>query len=890
VSRTPTVNEARQPALGGRWPLVGRESELGRLRTLITGIARGVVLAGPAGVGKTRLSLELVELARLADTTIIQVGATRAASSLPLGAFAPFLPTMTPGEVVPAENRIELLQRCARAIVATARGHRLLLVVDDAHLLDDTSATLVQQLVAVEGAIVVATLRDDEATPDPIVALWKDNGVERMEVGGLDAVTVEQLLAAVLGGPVDPAAAARFTEASEGKVLFLRELVIGAVRDRSLMREAGLWYLSGPLRPSTRLAQLVEARLADLTEPERRLLEIVSLGEPLGMVELSLIGDADLAEELERKGLLTSGTDGRRLQIRLAHPIYGEVVRASTPAIRLRQLARALADAVEATGARRREDTLRIAVWRLDGGGGKPELMLAAAVIARWRYDFPLAEKLAKAALQAGPNFDAALLTAQLAFLQGRSSEAATRLHELMKDAENDRQRHLAATTHIDVLALQVGDIDLGMRIAEEAESLIEDPGYRDELAARRVAMAGATQGPRLSVVAAEPLLRRATGRALVQVAISASWALGRLGQLAEAERVAERGLNACSTLPDKYDWYPWTHTFFRAEAWAHRGWLDKSYRLSSDQYEQGIRDQSQEAQAWFAWQLTKTTADRGFPRTAEVHGRAAVALFRALGRPQFEHFALGSLGTALALTGQAAEAKETLDALDALDLHALYWASDVMQTRAWIAAVTGDIPAAVTVLEEASELAASIGDLIGQATALHAMARLGHPHDAVVRLRSLASTVEGQLVSTRAAHAQALAGGNADALENASSDFEQMGAILLAAEASADAAVVHRKSADDRRAVRAENRSGLLAERCENPATPALQAIEGRVRLTRAEREVALLAASGQTSKQIAEQLVVSRRTVENQLQHVYVKLGISGRRDLAATLREIS
>jgi DNA-binding CsgD family transcriptional regulator len=158
-----------------------------------------------------------------------------------------------------------------------------------------------------------------------------------------------------------------------------------------------------------------------------------------------------------------------------------------------------------------------------------------------------------------------------------------------------------------------------------------------------------------------------------------------------------------------------------------------------------------------------------------------------------------------------------------------------------------------------------------------------------VAPLRALASSVEGQLTSTRAAHAQALAGGNADALENASAAFEQMGAVLLAAEAAADAAVVHRKSGDDRRAVRAENRSRALADRCENPATPALQATESRARLTRAEREVALLAASGHTSKQIAEQLVVSRRTVENQLQHVYVKLGISGRRELAAALREI-
>src|SRR6059058_1702404 len=63
VSRTSTGDRAQQPALAAQWPLVGRDSELGRLRGLISGQRRGVVLAGPAGVGKTRLSLELIELA-----------------------------------------------------------------------------------------------------------------------------------------------------------------------------------------------------------------------------------------------------------------------------------------------------------------------------------------------------------------------------------------------------------------------------------------------------------------------------------------------------------------------------------------------------------------------------------------------------------------------------------------------------------------------------------------------------------------------------------------------------------------------------------------------------------------------------------------------------------
>jgi DNA-binding CsgD family transcriptional regulator len=83
-----------------------------------------------------------------------------------------------------------------------------------------------------------------------------------------------------------------------------------------------------------------------------------------------------------------------------------------------------------------------------------------------------------------------------------------------------------------------------------------------------------------------------------------------------------------------------------------------------------------------------------------------------------------------------------------------------------------------------------------------------------------------------------------------------------------------------------AERRAGKLAERCEGPATPALQAVRARARLTPSERETAVLAAGGRTNREIAELLFLSPRTVENRLQRVYEKLGISGRTELDEAL----
>jgi DNA-binding CsgD family transcriptional regulator len=112
------------------------------------------------------------------------------------------------------------------------------------------------------------------------------------------------------------------------------------------------------------------------------------------------------------------------------------------------------------------------------------------------------------------------------------------------------------------------------------------------------------------------------------------------------------------------------------------------------------------------------------------------------------------------------------------------------------------------------------------------------------------------------------------------------MGADLLAAEAAADAAVAWRQAGMAREAGIAERHAALLAGRCEGALTPALQAIGTRAQLTPAERDTALLAARGHTNKQIADELCLSIRTVENRLQHVYEKLGISGRDELEEAL----
>ena len=140
--------------------------------------------------------------------------------------------------------------------------------------------------------------------------------------------------------------------------------------------------------------------------------------------------------------------------------------------------------------------------------------------------------------------------------------------------------------------------------------------------------------------------------------------------------------------------------------------------------------------------------------------------------------------------------------------------------------------------------------------------------------------------MAARVVHVDALVALTPEGFDDAATAFDAIGALLLAAEASASAARAYKRSGLGRRASEAAQRSARLVDACEGARTPALVAGTESTPLTRREREVAELAARGATSRDIAEKLFVSSRTVENHLQRAYEKLGVRGRAELAEAL----
>jgi predicted ATPase len=217
------------------WPIVGREEELAFIERARGAAVSAVVLLGPAGVGKSRLAREVLRRAEDAGLVTRWVQATRSAATVPLGAFAGVIP-----DGARSEDPLELLRLSAMALRELGGARPLVLGIDDAQLLDDSSAALVLELTLSEAAFVVTTVRTGERAPDAIVSVWKDAGAERLELETLGARETDALAETIVGGPIEESALRWIYATSLGNPLYVRELTLGALVGGALTDVYGL--------------------------------------------------------------------------------------------------------------------------------------------------------------------------------------------------------------------------------------------------------------------------------------------------------------------------------------------------------------------------------------------------------------------------------------------------------------------------------------------------------------------------------------------------------------------------------------------------------------------------------------------------------------------------
>ena len=168
------------------------------------------------------------------------------------------------------------------------------------------------------------------------------------------------------------------------------------------------------------------------------------------------------------------------------------------------------------------------------------------------------------------------------------------------------------------------------------------------------------------------------------------------------------------------------------------------------------------------------------------------------------------------------------------------------------MAAAQGVSSDAIAFAQQAASVAVTAGQFAHEVQALHTAVCFGDR--SVGGRRAPATLVDGPRARVAATHAAALAADNGDALRAASVELEQMGDLLAAADAAAQAATAYTRA--DRRgaAQSAVARVRQLTERCEGVRTLATIAAIRPLPLTDREREIATLAAQGMSNRDIAD------------------------------------
>lgn len=890
-----TVTVLRSGGVAAARGFVGRTDEVARVLDAVAR-DRGVVVAGRRGLGRTRLLAEAVDRLEQRGWRSVSVAGTRELGEVRFGAFASLLPLDDAGEDVDRFTAI--------ATALQRRGDRVVLAIDDAHLLDDRSIAVLRHVVDRGGVAVLLSVCADEPVAEAIATLWESSRFERVELHPLDHFDVGALLQHLSSRPFHPSAVRWVWSMSGGNPRLAHEIVVGGLEDGGFTERDGMWVqTSRAALANPRIRALVAGDLAGLDDDDRRAVEHLAFAGILEQQRFEQLVGLDVVERLERRGLLRSVDIGRRAVVELDRRLLGEVVLADMGRASLRRVGATLCDSLAAGPSRRASDRVRLAAWRFRMGESVPlDELLAAATHHLRRTDVPrelweqpvgdagltlaaqleprLAAEMAAAVFDASPTLARALylsclqagiddgdaegdlavavdrLAAPEAARVGviRADEtlavagrvdvatAVQKLVEIEARTQSPTVAREARAYRAAVLILSTEDIAAGMALADEvAADADADPVLRTS-AALTVATALMESGRAGDAIAALDELPARVGRIDDPVAfgmqiLARVVTLGVAGRLAEAVTLADNAVELCVGLGDHH------------------------------------------AAGAFLTARSSLALEAG--RVADARADADAALQQLLPLEQFDLQRLAAaLGArACASLGDRPGATAFLDRIEGTPPHRFMSRTEEVRARVWCEAAAGRAEAAVARLEGGIEWLVSHGQLSRLLLLLHDFARLDVAHLARERIEDVAPRVQSTYAEPILDHVLGLADRDPDRVEAAAMRFGELGTSLWEAEAWAQAARLHERHRARTRASRGLEAARQAIARCQGATTPALAGVDTAGGLSRREREVGMLAATGLADKEIAARLGVSVRTVETHLSSAYAKLGVQGR-----------
>jgi len=902
--------------------LYGRERELGRLEEALREAREGassvLVVRGPAGIGKSAVLRRARE--RAAGMRVLEARGVEAESELPfsglmelLGPVVGLTSELPPPQAAAVRGALALepaagIDRFAVCVgtlallAAAADQTPLLVLVEDLHWLDSASGealAFAARRLRAEPILLLVSCRDEPTT------VSEAGGFEVLTLGGLGADAAAGLLVERVGRPVASGVVERLVAATGGNPLALLELA-GVLTAAQL---GGELPLPDPLPAHISAQRLFGHRIAALDPEGRRALLLAAAageGEARQLLAAATAESLDPAvfERVEASGLLLF-SDGR---LRFCHPLVRSAVYAAAGPAERRAAHGALADvfaddrrawhlAAAAFGAdEQAASALEQAAERARARGGfaaaaaalgraaalsvgaseRARRLLGAADAARLAGRPEHAFQLLDEADELLPD-DRLVLARNLA-ARARIERAAGRVHDAWQHyahaadllGDRDPRRAAAARAHSALAALIAGHFQDAVQMAARARaSLDDDSGEAETLIAALILGAALyrsgsmSEGLALLSPAAE--LADRPDRSEPDLAAFAAFMLVVVDEHRRAEAILEplireaRAASALGVLP--FALFASSFVDVRCGRWT------PAYASASEAAELANETGSGLWRCLALSTLVQVEAGRGSEQACREHAREAEQLADGLGIENIRDIddALGMLELSLGRSERAIEKLER------------------------IAAAPGD--------QQGVHLRQSTPELV------EAYARTRNPR--ANRLAQLATEQTERIsipsLSALAARCRGLVAPD----DRFDRDFEDALRLFYAAEWPFQAGRTalnygeRLRRAGRRLDARAQlhtaleifNRLGaqVWAEQAESELRATGERLRRRdptaaEQLTAQELQIALAVARGATNREAAAALFLSHKTIERHLSHIYRKLGVRSRTELAS------
>jgi len=865
------------------WPLTGRAEELALISQAISGEGDlgGVIIAGGAGLGKTRLAAEAVDIARENGWIAHFVVGTYAAQSIPLGVFAQWIEG-SDGQLP------SMVEAVIGALTNSLHGEPVLVAVDDAQLLDNLSAFVLHQLVRRRQVRVIMTVRTEQTTAEAINRLWKDGHLLRLELEPLSRPQCDALLEIALGGEIGASTAQRMWELTRGNVLFLYQLVRQELNEGRLRNHDARWRWSGEVTASPTLVDLVDLYVGTAPDQIVDVLDLIAVAESLELPLLSALVDPAELELAERLGFVVVGTDRSGDVVRFSHPLYAEVRRARMGPLRAARLRGSVARTIRShrLGASP-ADRLRLALLWLDSDlPPDAELLHGGAAEAFLRLDLALTNRLCVEALAAGAGPKAQLLYALSLYSMGCGAEAEELLDALPVQPEDEPLWVTAAL-------IKAANRQFSRGIPEDSWNALETalaaakPELANQLMPLRVVQLAMAARPAEAASAAASLDADVLGPLPMTVlACGEVIAFGDLGRPDEATEVVVCCTRLTADSPEAA-YQMVALNLVHADALILGGLIQQAQSLGEELHARWA-DIPQDPSG-------VAVAIKGL--AALARGDLAVAqqqLRTAITECESSHSSTGGMylfwlayAEALARAGQVDAADHALKKVE----HYRHPSYQYVESRrllvmGWAAAAGGKTSEAMDFARQAADFASSHGQFAREVVALQNALQFGSDDsvDRLVadRLVELCARVKGRRAPLVTRWATAAANVDGDELLRVSDELEEIGDRIAAADAAAHAARAYDRLDLYRPRLAASGRATRLISLC-GGTTPATGAAAEYFPLSQREREIATLIGRGLSNRQIADALFMSVRTVEGHVYRACTRIGLTNRSELA-------